>query len=318
MNYIFDQVAAQVPLQISQAMALAVIEALKFRGSTAPNPTVGCVLLDGDMNVLALAAHQRAGQAHAEAAALEQARVNGTFDKIRHAVVTLEPCNHTGQTPPCSLALINSPAEQIWIGETDPNPQVAGGGAQALRTAGHAVHTYSTPESEALLAPFHKRVTLGIPFVTVKQAVNRFGSMVPEAGQKTFTSTSSLELAHQLRKRADAILTGSGTILSDNPLFTVRRVEDFPNKVRDLIILDRRKRVPASYIREANARGFKVHLETDLEEAMRGVVTRGGLEVLVEAGPQITQHVLSSRFWDEHVRISQTDQKDVIDVFRNH
>ncbi len=318
MNYIFDKTANIIPLQISQAMALAVTEALKFRGSTSPNPTVGCALLDDQLNIVALAAHQRAGQAHAEAAALEQARVNGNFDRIRHAVVTLEPCNHTGRTPPCSVALINSPVEQIWIGETDPNPHVAGGGAQALRDAGRKVHACSSPETHALLAPFRKRATLGLPFVTVKQAVNQFGSMVPEAGHKTFTSATSLDLAHQLRKRAGAILTGSGTILSDNPLFTVRRVEDFPNKTRDLIILDRRKRVPDFYMREATARGFTVHLETELEAALRGAAKRGGLEVLVEAGPQITQHVLSSQFWDEHIRISQTDQKDVIDVFRNH
>lgn len=294
---------------ISAAFARALAAAEAYRGATAPNPPVGCVVLDAQGWELAVAAHQRAGEAHAEAKSLAICAATGTRDRAHTLLVTLEPCNHTGRTPPCCDAILASPVRSVWIGSADPNPVVRGGGARRLKEAGLAVHWMAEREpglavaAAGLIAPFAKRARTGLPWVTVKQALDETGSMIPPVGEKTFTSPSSLRLAHQLRKRADAIVTGSGTVLADLPEFTVRHVEDHAGKVRDLFILDRRKRVPAAYLSLARRRGFRPHLVSSLDEAMTLAVANGALEVLVEAGPAVTGHVLSTGLWDEHIII---------------
>jgi diaminohydroxyphosphoribosylaminopyrimidine deaminase / 5-amino-6-(5-phosphoribosylamino)uracil reductase len=300
-----------VPAFITRAFDVAISAAEAWRGSTAPNPPVGCVILDETGETLAVAAHQRAGEGHAEALAIAECRRAGTVNRIHNVVVTLEPCNHTGRTPPCSEAILATPARQVWIGAADPNPRVAGGGAQRLQAAGLDVHLAEDDNMrtrcKALIAPFTKRATTGLPWVTVKQALDVQGSMIPPAGQKTFTSQKSLVLAHQLRRRADAILTGSGTVIADDPSFTVRHVEDFNGKRRQLLLLDRRERVPQSYFHATNERGFEVSRAATLETALQSAAQAGALEVLVEAGPQITSAILATELWDEHVIIRQTE-----------
>jgi diaminohydroxyphosphoribosylaminopyrimidine deaminase/5-amino-6-(5-phosphoribosylamino)uracil reductase len=300
---------------IAAAFGNALDLASQWRGATAPNPPVGCVLLDASGDTLAAAAHQRAGGLHAEALAISLCRANGTLHRIHTVVVTLEPCNHAGRTPACTGAILKTPARHVWIGTRDPNPLVVGGGGEHLADAGLSVHALVDLDDPAapqlaeaaarLIAPFAKHAVTGKPWVTVKQALDRHGSMIPPAGQKTFTSRASLDLAHQLRKRADAVLTGSGTVLADAPEFTVRRLPDFPGKRRHLVILDRGGRVPASYVEAAQARGFLVSIETDLADALTQLGRAGCLEILVEAGVELTQSVLISPLWDEHVLIRQ-------------
>jgi diaminohydroxyphosphoribosylaminopyrimidine deaminase/5-amino-6-(5-phosphoribosylamino)uracil reductase len=328
-----------------QAFSAALSAAQAFEGATAPNPPVGCVILSNECEVLATAAHQKAGQPHAEALAIEACRQNGTLAKIHILIVTLEPCNHHGRTPPCSEAILTTPAKEIWIGAADPNSHVKGGGAAHLKAAGLAVHMWSELSDAAaadlsiranrLIAPFAKRVTTGLPWITVKQALNSNGTMLPPSGQKTFTSPQSLDLAHALRKRADAILTGSGTVLADLPLLNVRRVSDFPEKRRKLVLMDRRRRIPKSYVNESEARGFDVLMPASLDEAFKTLGQLGVNEVLVEAGPEITNAALQSGQWDEHVLIRQAKSPEMNDeititlndnpsntesanVFRNH
>ena len=314
---------------ILPAMKLALSEALKFEGATAPNPPVGCVLLDKDSNVLSVAAHQKAGTFHAEALAIRQCAKR---ELIHSVVVTLEPCNHTGRTGPCTEAILSTPAKNVWIGMADPNPHVAGGGADGLSKAGLNVQILSQADApklksdlQRLIAPFTKRATQGLPWVTIKQAVNVQGSMIPPSGQKTFTSQSSLILAHQLRRRADAIITGSGTVLADDPHFTVRLVEEFANKQRHLVLFDRRRRVPQIYLDAAIERGFKISFADNFLQVLKHLAEQGALEVLVEAGPSLTQSFLNSGLWDEHVLITKGDpdqiqiiQQKESHVFRNH
>lgn len=312
---------------LAQAFSRALRAAAEFEGSTAPNPPVGCVLLDANGAELAMAGHRKAGELHAEAAAIRLAHERGVATRIHTVVVTLEPCNHTGRTPPCTEAILSTPARELWIGVKDPNPAVPGQGAGRLKAAGvtvgfvedlrHADAAKLHAAAQRLNAPFAKRSTTGLPWVTVKQAVARDGSMIPPAGQKTFTSAPSLIVAHQLRKRADAILTGSGTVLADSPEFTVRHVPDFPGKQRRLVILDRRRRVPANYLKAAAQRGFDVRVEDALAGALQALGSHGVLEVLVEAGPTLTRQVLNSGLWDEHYRIEQgagADGSDRISV----
>ncbi len=339
-------------------MKLALFEAQKFEGATAPNPPVGCALLDRGGNVLSVAAHQKAGTLHAEALAIKQCT---TPECIHTVVVTLEPCNHTGRTGPCTEAILSTPAKNVFIGMPDPNPHVSGGGADRLRDAGLNVQFLHSAKSQnpvipaqtgihhenceadigmdsrlrgndglirelnRLIAPFAKRATQGLPWITIKQAIDAQGRMTPPAGRKTFTSQSSLILAHKIRRRADAIITGSGTVLADDPHFTVRLVDDIPNKHRHLVLFDRRRRVPQTYLDAAKERGFEISFADDLCSAIKHLGEQGALEVLVEAGPSLTNAVLESNLWDEHVLITkgEPDQIQIIQnkephVFRNH
>ncbi len=313
---------------IAAAFAEAMACAREFEGATAPNPPVGCVLLDARGEIVAKAAHRRAGTAHAEAAAIAAARAEGSLDRIHTVVVTLEPCNHTGRTPPCTEAILATPAQAVWIGASDPNPRVAGGGGKRLAAAGLQVRAIGeladrraielAGAAERLIGPFAKHARTGRPWVTVKQALDRDGSMIPPAGQKTFTSAISLELAHRLRRRADAILTGSGTILADWPEFTVRLVADFAGKQRHLAILDRPGRVPQSYLDAAATRGFEVAIDPSIEAALDRLGRLGALEVLVEAGPAVVEAVKAAGLWDEMVIIQQgpPDAGDQVSVSR--
>ena len=288
--------------------------AAEHEGATAPNPTVGCVLLDVAGQILMAAAHPGAGQAHAEAKAIQMARAAGLADRIATVVVTLEPCNHQGRTGPCTAAILGTPARQVWYAVADPNP-LAAGGADHLRRAGlhvgtlaeldHAERDALLAQATRLLAPFVSRVQRGRPFVTVKQALNATGGMIPPPGQKTFTGPEALRLAHLLRRRADAILTGSGTVLADRPEFTVRHVPDIQGKSRILCILDRRGRVDANYLEQSRQRGFRPRIATDLTTALADIAADGCNEVLVEAGPRITEAIRTAGLWDEWVLIEK-------------
>lgn len=315
---------------IADAFGRAIAAASEYAGATSPNPPVGCVLLDASGNILAVEAHRKAGDLHAEARAIATCQAAGTTDRIHTVVVTLEPCNHHGRTPPCAEAILATPAREVWIAETDPNPRVEGGGAARLIADGLSVRFLSEldhpdaarliAEAERLIAPFVKWVTTGLPFVTVKQALDETGSMIPPQGQRTFTSETSLTLAHRMRRRADAILTGNATILADNPEFTVRRLPDHPGKTRILAILDRTGRVPATYLTEATRRGLRPMLFTDIGDALARLGNEGVHEVLVEAGPTLTTAILSTDIWDEHVAIKKAGDggPDHITISRNH
>jgi diaminohydroxyphosphoribosylaminopyrimidine deaminase/5-amino-6-(5-phosphoribosylamino)uracil reductase len=295
-------------------------------GATAPNPPVGCVLLDANGEVLAEAAHERAGAAHAEAAAIALCRAAGTLDRARGAVVTLEPCSHTGRTPPCADALLATGIDLILIGAPDPHPRAPGRGFEILQGGGRRVLSFrdlAHPEAPRLarsaarlIEPFSSAVRRGRPFVTLKTALTAKGSMIPPSGRNTFTSETSLAHAHALRRRADAILTGSGCILADDPAFTVRRVPDHPGKRRILAILDRRRRVPETYFAAARARGLEPRRYHELEAALEDLGAAGALEVLVEAGPTLRAAVLESGLWDEEVIFQQAASAGAADERR--
>jgi diaminohydroxyphosphoribosylaminopyrimidine deaminase/5-amino-6-(5-phosphoribosylamino)uracil reductase len=301
---------------LAAAAARALELAWAKAGATAPNPPVGCVLLDGAGHILAQAAHERAGSPHAEAAAIALCRAAGTWDRARIAVVTLEPCSHLGRTPPCVEALLATGIELILIGAPDPHPRAPGLGIQTLRKAGRRVLLFSdldhpqAPElsrsATRLIEPFARAVGYGRPFVTLKTALTTTGSMIPPLGQKTFTSEISLAHAHALRRRADAILTGSGCILADDPAFTVRRVPDHPGKRRILAIMDRRRRVPDAYFAKARARGLDPRRYEAITAALDDLGAEGALEVLVEAGPTLRRAIVESGLWEEEVIFRQS------------
>jgi diaminohydroxyphosphoribosylaminopyrimidine deaminase/5-amino-6-(5-phosphoribosylamino)uracil reductase len=303
-------------LILNEAMRRACQEARLWLGATSPNPPVGAAALDQHGRILAVAAHHRAGSDHAEAALLKLCREQKLIEQIHTLCVTLEPCNHHGRTPPCSEAIIAAGIRHMAIGTSDPNSMVKGGGAERLRAAG--VEVTENVEGDLcrrLIHAFTYQAQTGKPFVTVKRAFDGGGSMIPPVGQKTFTSPESLILAHRLRKKADAVIVGSGTILADNPLFDVRHVPDFSDKRRILAILDRRGRVPSAYIEQATRREFDVVIYHDFDQCLNDLSSRGAQDVLVESGPILSRFVLDSPCWCMKVDIHAGTPDRIITTF---
>ncbi len=289
-------------------------------GSTDPNPAVGATALNVRGEILSQKFHEGAGTPHAEAMVIADLRARGILDQAKILLVTLEPCNHTGRTPPCTHAILESGIKSVFYGVSDPNPRVAGGGGKFLRDHGVTCELFPDSEIETeskhLIRAFAHWSKTGKPWVTVKQAFDTKGSMIPPEGKKTFTSPSSLELAHRLRKRAGAILTGSGTILADLPEFTVRHVTDhFVNNSeparklsREIAILDRRGRVKSQakdWILSAESKGFQVAFYSTPAEALSVLGARGVLEILVEAGPTLSNAIIELGIANERVTITQ-------------
>ena len=315
-----------LPERVGAAFDLAVSEAWRFAGQTAPNPAVGCVLLDAQGHVLVIAAHHRAGELHAERLAVEQARALGVVDRIHTAVVTLEPCNHTGRTPPCTQALLSTPVQTVWIGCADPNPHVPGGGAAYLQARGLEVRWLAHAPSgaahmarcRALLAPFAWRMVHGRPWITVKQAVNAQGSMVPPVGQKTFTTPQSLHFAHALRRVTDGLVTGTGTVRADLPAFTVRHVPDHPDRRRVLVVCGGARNVPPHWLEQAEQQ-FDVLFCPDCSDLPALLATTPALWVMVEAGPTLLRALRKQDLWDDWLSIGQDAQgRDHFSVSTRH
>ena len=309
---------------LADGFRAAVDEAARFIGATAPNPPVGCAILDTDGHMLGVAAHHRAGAPHAEALALQLCRESGTLDRAATAIVTLEPCNHTGRTPPCTEAILASPIRSVWIGASDPNPRVAGRGAERLRAAGLDVHRPDADSAfardcAALVAPFAMQATAGRPWITVKQALDPSGGMIPPTGARTFTGPAALALAHRLRRASDAIITGVGTILADRPLFTVRHVADHPIRRRIVGVVDRGDGVPEDWRRETEARGLVLRNAPDLAALLRLLSDEGVLWALVEAGPRLLGRIEQDGLWDDWLTITQDRQgRDHVSVRGRH
>ena len=191
------------------------------RHNPHPNPRVGAVLLDHSGEVLAEAGHVAAGEIHAEQALLE---AFGRVPADATLVVTLEPCVHTGRTPPCVDAVIEYGVRRIVIGTIDPDSRVAGRGIDALRAAGIEVVVGVEPDAVEAADPgyFHHRRS-GLPLVTLKQAATLDGQTAAADGtSKWLTSDIARMDSHRLRSVHDAVLVGAGTVRADDPRLDVR------------------------------------------------------------------------------------------------
>ncbi len=192
--------------------------------TTQPNPRVGCVLTrDGD--IVGEGFHEYAGGPHAEINALAQA---GDWARGATAYVTLEPCSHTGKTEPCSQALIEAKVQRVIAAMEDPNPLVSGRGLQQLRESGiDASSGLMADEAAALNPGFIKRMREGMPWVRLKMAASLDGRTAMASGEsKWITGTAARQDVQRLRARSDAILTGVGTVLADDPSMNVRLGKD--------------------------------------------------------------------------------------------
>ncbi|MBN6057889.1 bifunctional diaminohydroxyphosphoribosylaminopyrimidine deaminase/5-amino-6-(5-phosphoribosylamino)uracil reductase RibD [Nonomuraea sp. RK-328] len=201
-------------------MARAVELAARGHGTTSPNPVVGCVILDAAGRVAGEGFHAYAGGPHAEVVALRQA---GGRARGGTAYVTLEPCDHTGRTGPCSRALLAAGIARVVVAVPDPNPKAAGGAAR-LREHGVAVETgVLAEEAERVNAEWLTYARLGRPHVTWKFAATLDGrSAAADGTSQWITSPEARADVHRLRARADAIMAGIGTVLADDPRLTAR------------------------------------------------------------------------------------------------
>ncbi|MDS4025780.1 MAG: bifunctional diaminohydroxyphosphoribosylaminopyrimidine deaminase/5-amino-6-(5-phosphoribosylamino)uracil reductase RibD [Candidatus Contendobacter sp.] len=221
-------------------MACALALARRGLYHTDPNPHVGCVLVK-DGIVVGEGWHQRAGAAHAEVNALNAA---GERARGATAYVTLEPCCHYGRTPPCTDALLKAGIARLVAAMSDPNPQVAGKGFTILREAGVGVECgLLEAEARALNPGFIQRMTRSRPFVRLKLAMSLDGRTALASGESQWlTGAAARRDVQRLRARASAILTGIGTVLTDNPSLNVRLPEATRQPLR--AILDTELRTP--------------------------------------------------------------------------
>lgn len=204
----------------AELMNLALQVALNGQGHVEPNPMVGCVIAR-DSRVVAEGWHRKFGGPHAEIEALQIAG-----DEARGATmfVTLEPCCHQGKTPPCTRAIINAGIAKVVIAHQDPFPEVAGQGIQQLQQAGIQVDVgIGHRRARRLNAPYCKRIEQQRPWIIAKWAMTLDGKLATRTGHSQWVSSAaSRKIVHQLRGRVDAVMIGSGTAKSDDPLLTAR------------------------------------------------------------------------------------------------
>lgn len=206
--------------QSKKWMTQAIELAEKGRGWVEPNPMVGCVIVKGE-EVIGAGYHEKFGSPHAEVNALKNCDVDPKGSTV---FVTLEPCCHTGKTPPCSKALIRANVEKVVVGMRDPFPKVDGGGIRELLDAGIEVSVGLFEDKIAKQnAGFLKRVREHRPWVIAKWAMTLDGKIATRSGNSQWISNSkSREIVHRIRGQVDAIIVGSGTALADDPMLNAR------------------------------------------------------------------------------------------------
>lgn len=297
--------------------------ARKGVGLASPNPTVGCVLVK-DGNILGEGFHQYDWRDHAEIVALKQA---GAQAKGATAYVTLEPCNHTGRTGPCSEAMIAAGVSRVVAAMQDPNPKTAGAGFERLRAAGIEVESgLSEAEAQQLNEGFSHWIRTRRPFVTLKSALTLDGQLALPGPRKDknhvwITSEESRAEVHRMRHASDALLTGIGTILADNPLLTDRSGRERRRRLLRVVMDTKLRLSPKARIVQTDDDDLVVFTAASLKspkarkmqnvgvELVQVKKSRGGLDlqavlkelgrrdilsVLLEAGPGLNGALLGA------------------------
>ena len=298
--------------------------ALGRLGEPSPNPHVGCIIADGT-EVVGEGYHEAVGMDHAEVVALKQA---GTRARGKSLYVTLEPCNHEGRTPPCVDAIIAAGLKRVVVGCRDPNPGVEGGGSERLRAAGiEVVLGVKETEARELIRAWEKYITEQKTYLTLKLALSLDGRTATRTGDSQWiTSEASLKRVHVLRSEHDAVMVGINTVLSDDPLLTVRHVRgSSPARV----VIDSSLRLPTTSRLVATAhdvptcvittaRGSRAVAQVleekgisviqvpqtaqgrcDMSVALRELAAREVVSVLCEGGAELAGSLLANRLADE-------------------
>ncbi|MBI5971134.1 MAG: bifunctional diaminohydroxyphosphoribosylaminopyrimidine deaminase/5-amino-6-(5-phosphoribosylamino)uracil reductase RibD [Deltaproteobacteria bacterium] len=315
-------------------MRLAIGLAKKGVGKTSPNPAVGAVIVK-DGRVVSKGWHKKAGGAHAEASALSKKTLNaGGYSPLAGAAlyVTLEPCRHYGNTPPCTEAIIRAGIKRVFLGTRDPNPLVSGKGIKALKRAGiEVVGGVLERECRGLNPAFNKFIVSKMPHVTLKLAATLDGKIATSKGESRWiTGVASRRYVHRLRAITDAVITSGKTVISDDPELTVRHAHGLnpmrvvldsafktplDSKVFRRYPGDRDGRLPMVFISASAAKkkiekakglGINVAAATkavggsgvDLKSVLKTLGNMGVTSVMVEGGGVLTASFLKDRLVD--------------------
>ena len=283
------------------AMLRALALGLSARGRTSPNPPVGAVVIDPGGVQVGAGATGAPGEPHAEIHALR-----GAGERSRGATlyVTLEPCAHTGLTPPCTQAIIDAGIDRVVYAVDDPNP-VAAGGALALRAAGIDVSSglLDVQARDGALRAWLHALATGRPFVTWKYAATLDGRVAAADGSSRWISSpASRADAHQLRGAVDAIMVGSGTVFADDPSLTARTPEgDLLDHQPLRVVLDRRHRLHPG-VRVLDNFAETLVLDTAVPRfALKALHDRGVRHLLLEGGPTLAGGFVEAGCVDEIV-----------------
>lgn len=296
-------------------------------GSTSPNPAVGCVIINNG-GIVGEGWHEYAGGPHAEANALKAA---GRAAYGGAMYVTLEPCNIHGKTPPCTKAIIEAGINLVIVGTGDPNPSVNGRGIAELRNAGLKVETGVMAEQiEKMNEAYNKHITTGLPFVTMKVAMSADGRIATKTGSSRWiTGEEARARVHLMRSRSDAVMTGIGTIVADNPRLDARL--DNPQAHQPVrVVIDGQGRIPADAVVVTSANETTTIIATtdmmsleksqllaaagaevmvvpktsgriDLSKLLRELGQRGICSVILEAGSALSSAFISEGLPDKYV-----------------
>jgi diaminohydroxyphosphoribosylaminopyrimidine deaminase/5-amino-6-(5-phosphoribosylamino)uracil reductase len=313
-------VNAEITTQDRSYLARALELAARGLYTTDPNPHVGCVIVNGD-RVVGEGWHARAGEGHAEVNAL---RAAGLQARGATVYVSLEPCSHTGRTPPCADALIAAGVARVVCCTRDPNPKVAGRGLERLQQAGIAVQAGAlADEARRLNVGYFSRHERGRPYVRLKLAMSLDGRTAPSGGSRAWISGSESRADVQTwRARSSAVLTGAGTVRSDDPQLNVRL--DYGPWVRQpvRVVLDTLLSTPRAAkifnhdealvfaAPDAALGAFKdIKVERvpradgglDLDAVMQNLTAREVNELLVECGPTLAGAFVAKQLVDEFI-----------------
>ena len=294
--------------------------------TTRPNPRVGCVLVR-DETVIGEGWHERAGEDHAEKAALADVDRRGHTARGATAYVTLEPCSHTGRTAPCVDALIQAGVARVVVGARDPNPVVDGRGIARLEEAGIDVITdILADRCEALNAGFNQRMRRQRPWVRVKLAMTLDGrTAAPDGSSQWITGEGARNDVHRLRAESGAVMVGRGTMLSDDPSLNVRLPGEWPQPLR--VVLDSQLEINPqarllalpggaviytasgdkariALLEQAGAQVVSIGVSgsgLDLPAVLADLASREINDVLIEAGATLAGALAAARLVDEYV-----------------
>ena len=292
----------------TECMALALKLSKLGQGDVGANPMVGCVI-SSDNKIIAKDYHHQYGKEHAEINALNQIGHKANNCKL---YVTLEPCSHHGKTPPCINAIINAGIKKVYVATLDPNPLVSGSGVKLLKENGVDVEI-GLLENNAIEINrgFIKRMKTGFPFITSKIAMSLDGRVAMRSGEsKWITSEASREDVQKLRSQNQAILTGSGTILNDNPMLTVRNKKLRSQPLRVIIdssnsITDKSLNIFSSdsetlVLNPTNSKILQ-NGKIDLKSVLVKLGEMGINNVLLESGSGLNGAMMESNLIDEFI-----------------